>query len=154
MNAKQTIRSIRTERGISQETLAELLEVSRQTISKWENGQGRPSADSVAKLSEVFGIPAEAFLKDDWVPPEEKPPEIQVVEVPVEVKVEVPVEVPRPRNYRLLALLAAVVLTAGVLIGAFLFRERPEDSVPESALEGEVIDDLTILGPIDLLPLE
>ena len=57
MNAKQTIRSIRTERGISQETLAELLEVSRQTISKWENGQGRPSADSVAKLSEVFGIP-------------------------------------------------------------------------------------------------
>lgn len=29
MNAKQTIRSIRTERGISQETLAELLEVSR-----------------------------------------------------------------------------------------------------------------------------
>ena len=154
MNAKQTIRSIRTERGISQETLAELLEVSRQTISKWENGQGRPSADSVAKRSEVFGIPAEAFLKDDWVPPEEKPPEIQVVEVPVEVKVEVPVEVPRPRNYRLLALLAAVVLTAGVLIGAFLFRERPEDSVPESALEGEVIDDLTILGPIDLLPLE
>ena len=72
----------------------------------------------------------------------------------MEVKVEVPVEVPRPRNYRLLALLAAVVLTAGVLIGAFLFRERPEDSVPESALEGEVIDDLTILGPIDLLPLE
>lgn len=146
MNAKQTIRSIRTERGISQETLAELLEVSRQTISKWENGQGRPSADSVAKLSEVFGIPAEAFLRDDWVPPEEKPPEIQVVEVPVEV--------PRPRNYRLLALLAAVVLAAGVLVGAFLFREQPEDSVPESALEGEVIDDLTILGPIDLLPLE
>ena len=56
MNAKQTIRSIRTERGISQETLAELLEVSRQTISKWENGQGRPSADSVAKLSEGFGL--------------------------------------------------------------------------------------------------
>mgnify|MGYP001046192832 CR=1 FL=1 len=153
MNAKQTIRSIRTERGISQETLAELLEVSRQTISKWENGQGRPSADSVAKLSEVFGIPAEAFLRDDWVPPEEKPPEIQVVEVPVEVKVEVPVEVPRPRNYRLLALLAAVVLAAGVLIGTLLFRERPEESVSQSTLESEVID-VPSMGGIDLLPLE
>ncbi len=153
MNAKQTIRSIRTERGISQETLAELLEVSRQTISKWENGQGRPSADSVAKLSEVFGIPAEAFLKDDWVPPEEKPPEIQVVEVPVEIKVEVPVEVPRPRNYRLLALLAAVVLAAGVLIGTLLFRERPEESVSQSTLESEVID-VPSMGGIDLLPLE
>ena len=153
MNAKQTIRSIRTERGISQETLAELLEVSRQTISKWENGQGRPSADSVAKLSEVFGIPAEAFLKDDWVPPEEKPPEIQVVEVPVEIKVEVPVEVPRPRNYRLLALLAAMVLAAGVLIGTLLFRERPEESVSQSTLESEVID-VPSMGGIDLLPLE
>lgn len=153
MNAKQTIRSIRTERGISQETLAELLEVSRQTISKWENGQGRPSADSVAKLSEVFGIPAEAFLRDDWVPPEEKPPEIQVVEVPVEIKVEVPVEVPRPRNYRLLALLAAVVLAAGVLIGTLLFRERPEESVSQSTLESEVID-VPSMGGIDLLPLE
>ena len=153
MNAKQTIRSIRTERGISQETLAELLEVSRQTISKWENGQGRPSADSVAKLSEVFGIPAEAFLKDDWVPLEEKPPEIQVVEVPVEIKVEVPVEVPWPRNYRLLALLAAVVLAAGVLIGTLLFRERPEESVSQSTLESEVID-VPSMGGIDLLPLE
>lgn len=154
MNAKQTIRSIRTERGISQETLAELLEVSRQTISKWENGQGRPSADSVAKLSEVFGIPVDAFLKDDWVPPEEKPPEIQVVEVPVEIKVEVPVEVPRPRNYRLLALLAAVVLTAGVLIGAFLFRERPEDIIHGSELEGEVIEDLIIGEAAPLLPMD
>ncbi len=146
MKSKQTIRSIRAEHGISQESLAELMEVSRQTVSKWENGLVYPSADNLAKLSEVFGIPVDAFLKDDWVPPEEKPPEIQVVEVPVEV--------PRPRNYRLLALLAAVVLAAGVLVGAFLFREQPEDSVPESALEGEVIDDLTILGPIDLLPLE
>ena len=145
MKSKQTIRSIRAEHGISQESLAELMEVSRQTVSKWENGLVYPSADNLAKLSEVFGIPVDAFLKDDWVPPEEKPPEIQVVEVPVEV--------PRPRNYRLLALLAAVVLAAGVLVGAFLFREQPEDSVPESALEGEVIDDLMILGPIDLLPL-
>ncbi len=96
MNAKQTIRSIRTERGISQETLAELLEVSRQTISKWENGQGRPSADSVAKLSEVFGIPAEAFLRDDWVPPAEKPPEIQVVEVPWRSRLKSPWRSPGP----------------------------------------------------------
>ena len=51
MNAKQTIRSIRTERGISQETLAELMEVSRQTVSKWENGLVYPSADNLAKLS-------------------------------------------------------------------------------------------------------
>lgn len=145
MKSKQTIRSIRAEHGISQESLAELMEVSRQTVSKWENGLVYPSADNLAKLSEVFGIPVDAFLKDDWVPPEEKPPEIQVVEVPVEV--------PRPRNYRLLALLAAVVLAAGVLIGTLLFRERPEESVSQSTLESEVID-VPSMGGIDLLPLE
>lgn len=154
MKSKQTIRSIRAEHGISQESLAELMEVSRQTVSKWENGLVYPSADNLAKLSEVFGIPVDAFLKDDWVPPEEKPPEIQVVEVPVEIKVEVPVEVPRPRNYRLLALLAAVVLTAGVLIGAFLFRERPEDIIHGSELEGEVIEDLIIGEAAPLLPMD
>ena len=71
----------------------------------------------------------------------------------MEIKVEVPVEVPRPRNYRLLALLAAVVLAAGVLIGTLLFRERPEESVSQSTLESEVID-VPSMGGIDLLPLE
>ena len=37
MNIKKRIRKIRAEQGVSQEALAELLDVSRQTISKWEN---------------------------------------------------------------------------------------------------------------------
>ena len=121
MKIEQRLKDIRTEQGFSQETLAELVNVSRQTISKWENGAARPSADNLAALSEVFGLPADAFLKDDWTPPEQAEPVI----------VEVPVPVPAPKNYRLWALLAAVVLAAGILVGALFFRERPEESVPE-----------------------
>lgn len=147
MKANQTLTDYRKNSGVSQEKLAELLGISRQTVSRWEQGAFTPSAENLAKLSEVFGVPVEAFLKDDWVPPEEKPPEIQVVEIPVEVPV------PRPGNYRLWALLAAVVLAAGILVGALFFRERPEDFVPISETESEVVDNLIIGESAPLLPM-
>ena len=153
MTIGHRIRDTRIKQGISQETLAELAAVSRQTISKWENGAAYPSGENLAALSGIFGLPVEALLKDDWAPPE---PEVQVVEVPVEVKVEVPVEVPvpRPRNYRLGALLAAVVLAAGILVGALFFREQREDLVHNSELESEVVDPSALGEAMPMLPLE
>lgn len=149
MTIGQRIRNSRIEQGVSQESLAELVNVSRQTVSKWENGAAYPSGENLTELSRIFHIPMDALVKDDWVPPEEKPPEVQYVEIPVEVPV------PRPGNYRLWALLAAVVLAAGILMGALFFRERHEESVPESELECEVIDATDIVGSIDMLiPLE
>ena len=139
MSIKQRIRSIRAEQGISQEALAELLDVSRQTISKWENGQVRPSAENLGRLSHALGVSVDALVKDDWIPPE---PEVQIVEVPVS----------RSRNYRLWALLAAAVLVAGILVGALFFRKRPEVFVHSTELEGEVIDNSMIGGGITLLP--
>lgn len=145
MSIEQRIRNIRAERGVSQEALAELLDVSRQTVSKWETGQVRPSADNLTRLSQALGVPVDALVKDDWTPQE---PKTQIVKVPVKVPV------PRPGNYRLWALLAAVVLAAGILMGALFFRERREESVPESTLEGEVIANSTIGEAITLLPPE
>ena len=156
MTIGQRIRNSRIEQGVSQESLAELVNVSRQTVSKWENGAAYPSGENLTELSRIFHIPMDALVKDDWVPPEEKPPEVQYVEIPVEVPVEVKVEVPvpRPRNYRLWALLAALVLTVGVFVGALFFREQHEESVPESTLEGEVIDPSALGDLVSLAPLE
>ena len=147
MTIGQRIRNTRIEQNISQESLAELADVSRQTVSKWENGAAYPSGENLTALSRIFHIPMDALVKDDWVPPEEKPPEVQYVEIPVEVPVEVKVEVPvpRPRNYRLWALLAAVILAAGILMGALFFREQHENLVHDSELECEVIDDILAL---------
>lgn len=152
MTIGQRIRNTRIEQNISQESLAELADVSRQTVSKWENGAAYPSGENLTALSRIFHIPMDALVKDDWVPPEEKPPEVQYVEIPVEVKVEVPV--PRPRNYRLWALLAAVILAAGILMGALFFRERSEDFVHDSELECEVIDPSALGDLVSLAPLE
>ena len=141
MKIEQRLKDIRTEQGFSQETLAELVNVSRQTISKWENGAARPSADNLAALSEVFGLPADAFLKDDWTPPEQAEPVIVEGRVPV----------PAPKNYRLWALLAAALTAAGITVGLVLFREPPEDSVPMNEVGGEIIT-VTPGESISLIP--
>ena len=144
MTIGQRIRNTRIEQNISQESLAELVEVSRQTISKWENGAAYPSGENLTALSKIFHIPIDALVNDGWTPPE---PEIQFVEVPVEVPL------PRPRNYRLWALLAAVVLAAGIIVGALFFRERHDTFVPQSQTNKEVIDFSNLEESTSLLPL-
>ncbi len=156
MNLNKRLGHYRKASGISQLEAAEALDVARQTIGRWEQGVSSPSMENLLKMSALYGVPVDALVKDGWVPPEEKTPEVQYVEIPVEVPVEVKVEVPvpRPRNYRLWALLAAVVLTVGVFVGALFFRERHEESVPQTQLEGEVIDPSALGDLVSLAPLE
>lgn len=47
---------MRKTRGLTQEQLAEELHVSRTAVSKWENGRGVPSIDSLQTLAEFFGV--------------------------------------------------------------------------------------------------
>ena len=155
MKANQALIDFRKSKFISQEELANLLGVSRQTVSRWEQGTFTPSAENLAKLSEIFGVPVDAFLKDGWTPPEEKPPEVQIIEVPVDISVpvEVPVDVPQPRSYRLWALLAAVLLSAGILIGALFFRKQDKETVSRSQMESEVIN-IPLPGGLNMFSLD
>ena len=51
------IRTLRKERGLSQEALAQALEVSRQAVTKWEDGLSLPSTANLFALSGFFGVP-------------------------------------------------------------------------------------------------
>lgn len=51
------IRALRKERGISQEALAQALDVSRQAVTKWEDGSSFPSTANLLALSGFFGVP-------------------------------------------------------------------------------------------------
>nr|WP_249315526.1 helix-turn-helix transcriptional regulator [Bacillus sp. FJAT-49711] len=55
----------RKNRGWSQEELAGKLFVSRQSVSKWENGQNYPSIEIVIKLSDLFGVTIDELLRSD-----------------------------------------------------------------------------------------
>lgn len=58
----------RKKNGWSQEELAELLDVSRQSVSKWESAQSVPDLQKVLKLAEIFGVSTDYLLKDEMEP--------------------------------------------------------------------------------------
>ena len=51
------IRALRKERGLSQEALAQALEVSRQAVTKWEDGSSLPSTAKLFALAGFFSVP-------------------------------------------------------------------------------------------------
>jgi len=65
MNTAEKIYRLRKDAGISQEKLAEMLNISRQTISKWESGTSKPDAEALITLSQLFNVSIDALLKDD-----------------------------------------------------------------------------------------
>ncbi|HFI0694890.1 TPA: helix-turn-helix domain-containing protein [Streptococcus suis] len=52
----QQIRVLRTAKNLSQDELAEKLYISRQAVSKWENGEATPDIDKLVQLAEIFGV--------------------------------------------------------------------------------------------------
>ena len=56
---------LRKEKGLSQEGLAEKLEVTRQTVSKWELSQTKPDTDMLVKLADVLGVEVSSLIVDE-----------------------------------------------------------------------------------------
>lgn len=56
---------LRKKAGWSQEELAEQMNVTRQSVSKWEGAQSVPDLDKMIRLSELFGVSTDYLLKDE-----------------------------------------------------------------------------------------
>jgi len=65
MEFQQRLSSLRKQKGISQEALAERLNVSRQAISKWENGESSPELSKFIMLCEIFEVTPNFLLGYD-----------------------------------------------------------------------------------------
>ena len=64
MSLGQKLEEIRKRFGLSQEQLAEIMNVSRQAITKWENDRGMPELTNLQELSKVFGVSVDYLLND------------------------------------------------------------------------------------------
>lgn len=64
MTIGEKITHLRTSLGISQETLADKLSVSRQSVSKWEMDQAQPQIDKIIQICELFNVSADDLLYD------------------------------------------------------------------------------------------
>ena len=56
---------LRKKNGMSQEDLAGLMNVSRQSVSKWESAQAVPDLNKIIMLSQIFGVSTDFLVKDD-----------------------------------------------------------------------------------------
>ena len=62
MTIGERLLKLRKERNLSQEELANVLDVSRQTVSKWETDQSTPDFDKIIPLCEYYGITSDELL--------------------------------------------------------------------------------------------
>lgn len=58
----RNIKKYRTEKGMTQDQLAEKLNVTRQAVSSWETGKTRPNLETLAALGDQFGITVEELI--------------------------------------------------------------------------------------------
>lgn len=65
MTMAEKIIRLRKGRGWSQEELAGQLEISRQSVSKWEGGVSVPELDKIVRMSEIFGVTTDYLLKEE-----------------------------------------------------------------------------------------
>jgi len=64
MKLNEKLYEYRKNKNWSQEELAERLEVSRQTVSKWESGRAIPELNKLIRISEIYNVTVDELVKD------------------------------------------------------------------------------------------
>ena len=143
MKLNERLISLRKDKRMSQQDLAEALNVSRQAVSRWEVGIAIPSMDNLLALSKLFGVPTDELMGGD-----------KVVSVPESEKTQ------GSGNRKGLSVLKVIliILAAAALVAAIVITYlNQKDTEPEEqntvkfeGLEEERISDsdAVISGPI------
>jgi transcriptional regulator with XRE-family HTH domain len=86
MNLGENIYNLRTEKNLSQGSLADALDVSRQSVSKWENNSAVPELDKLVKMAEIFGVTIDQLVTGKApgsATPAQPEPKVVYIEKPV-----------------------------------------------------------------------
>lgn len=86
MNLGENIYRLRTEKNLSQGALADALEVSRQSVSKWENNSAVPELDKLVKMAQLFGISLDELVTGERTTEAAPPPPQTATEQAAPVK--------------------------------------------------------------------
>lgn len=142
MNLTDKLISLRKKNGFTQITLAEKMDVTRQSISRWELGEALPSTDNLRRLSELFGVPVDYLMND----------EVSTLETAVAVMEE------PEKHWRKHTVIGAVigfviVLLIALIAGVFLsgYEKGVEDTTPTYSVQTDVLDEVDGEEPADLI---
>lgn len=114
MNLGENIYRLRTEKNMSQGDLADALEVSRQSVSKWENNSAVPELDKLKKMSQLFGVTLDELVNG------EKNSDTPSAQSPTVVYVEKRSHMPRTRWLGIILLgIGLIFFIAFTILGYF-----------------------------------
>lgn len=129
MTYGERIKQGREEQGLTQEQLAEALDVSRQAVSKWEMDLSRPARGKLARLSEVLEIPEGTWAAIDAE----------------QAAAQCPKDAARPWKIAVAVLAALCLALGGILIAGWLAYVNIR--VPSESVQGEVSIPVEAAGP-------
>lgn len=120
------IHKLRKGKGIKQEKLAEILKVSRQTISNWETGKTIPTTENVEAMSKYFNVPFSSFgvVEEE----EEKISELEIIRI-------------FKRNYKLLLVILIIISIIEFIlmfIGGMIFGSYYQDDFYDDGIINNV----------------
>lgn len=121
MLLNEQITQFRKQKKLSQEELAAALQVSRQAVSKWENGVSNPDTENLIRLAEIFEVDVNVLIGSQITPenaPEEKIPD-------------------QRKLVRLLSVLLAVAVCTTILFGTLWITERIKSKQMQVIAESE-----------------
>lgn len=91
--ARRILKKLRTENNLSQEKLGEKLGISRQSISKWEQGNAVPNIENIMKLAKLYNVSVDSILNGE----EDKKEETAKQENAPEKSIEPPAYIPEKK---------------------------------------------------------
>lgn len=62
MDISERLQDLRKKSKYSQEEVADILGISRQAVSKWESGQGKPEIENIIKLADIYNVSTDFLL--------------------------------------------------------------------------------------------
>ena len=126
MLLNEQITQLRKQKKLSQEELAAALQVSRQAVSKWENGVSNPDTENLIRLAEIFEVDVNVLIGCEG-----NQKSTQEAKVPEE-------KIPDQRRLvRWLSVLLAVAVCVAVLFGALWLTELFENKQMQAIAENE-----------------
>ena len=121
MKLSDKLIELRKEKGWSQEDFAERLDVSRQAISRWENGTALPDAQNILRISKLFNVTSDYLLNDDY---ESEAPKLAVDTLEEE---SAPADtLPQKRSYWYLISAMGLALLAALAVVIVMIARDPE----------------------------
>ncbi|WP_310883713.1 helix-turn-helix domain-containing protein [Priestia megaterium] len=65
MELGEQLQRLREEKNLSREELAQVMNVSRQAVYKWENNKGHPDIENLIKLSDLYNVTIDELIEGD-----------------------------------------------------------------------------------------